>query len=78
MDDTPSMRRVEAIGNLNRPTQQRIECNRLVIDVVLQSLPFKQLDRKEGPALMLANFINSADIRVIDGCRGARFPLETF
>src|SRR5438067_11394636 len=51
---------------------------RLAIDVVLQSLPFKQLHRKEWPALMLANFINSADIRVIDGRRGARFTLEAF
>jgi len=45
---------------------------------MLQRLPFEQLHDEERLALMLANFMNRADIRVVDRRRGPRFTLEAF
>ena len=46
-------------------------------DAVLQGLAFEQLHGEKRVALVLAHFVNGADVGMIDGGGGARFALET-
>ena len=43
----------------------------------LESLPFDELHHDKGPAVVLTDFVNRADIGMIQCGGGARFPLES-
>src|SRR5579859_2099557 len=44
---------------------------------VLERLPFQQFHGDEWLPVVLVNVVNSADVGVIEGTRGLRFPLES-
>ncbi len=79
MNDVAAVRRVERIGDLNRQLERFVARKRLAVDAFLERLPFEQLHHDEGPALVLADFVNDADVRMIQRRRGPRLtdkPLE--
>src|SRR5215469_11436781 len=46
-------------------------------DPIPESLPFEILHGDEGLAFILADFVNGADIRMVESRGGARFALKT-
>ena len=76
MNDALTVRRVQCIGDLNGQVQNRFDVNGLACNQVLEGLPFQTLHGHERRALVLAEVINGADIRMVQ-CRGSlRFALE--
>lgn len=78
MDDAAHVGRVEAVGDLDGPVEQRFNRQRLVADAMLQRGALQELHRQEGMAVVLADFVEGTDVGMIDGGRGAGFPLEAF
>ena len=79
MNDVAAVRRVQRIGDLDRELERLVAGKRLAVDAFLQRLPFEPLHHDEGPALVLADFVNDADVRMIQRRRGPRLadkPLE--
>ncbi len=81
MNDALRMSRVERVRNLNSEIEHLLECERLLADPVLQRLAFEQLHRDErnGFAAVVydIDFINRADIGMIQRGGGACFALES-
>ena len=67
---------IERIGNLNSQVEQEVDRQRLAVDTVLQRLPLEKLHREEGAAVVFANVVDRADIRMIEGRGGASLPPE--
>ena len=76
VDDPLRMGRVERIGDLNRQTKQNISVDGLAGDEMLQRHPVEKLHDQEGVAILLPNFMNSADIGMIESGSRLRLPLE--
>ena len=71
MNDTLGMRRIECVRNLNRESEQRIRLDRFPGNPVLQCHPLQILHCNEGLVTMLADFVNRADVGMVEG-RAAR------
>jgi hypothetical protein len=78
MHDPRVVRRFQRVGDLDGPPQQFVRLQRLVPDALLQRLPFQQFHGDEGLPLVLADFVDHADVRMIQTRGGARFPLHPF
>src|SRR4051812_38385314 len=68
---------IKRIRNLNSQVEQLVRFQGLAMDSVLQSLPLQQLHCDEVTSLILGNFVNGADIGMIECRSSARFTLET-
>src|SRR6266849_6563962 len=44
--------------------------------MVFQGLTIQKLHRDERPAILLVNLVDGANVRMVQGRRGSRFPLE--
>jgi hypothetical protein len=75
--DSLPVRRIQRVGKLRSDLQQRLDRERLALDAMFQRPAFQKLHRDEGLTFVLIDFMDGADIRVIEGGRGARFPLES-
>ena len=60
-----------------REVEQLVGRQRPAVDAVLQRLALEQLHRDEGPAAVVADFVDGADVRVVQRRGGARFALES-
>ena len=76
MDDALGMRRIERVGNLNSQVEQEVDRQRLAVDAMLERLPLEKLHREKGAAVVFANVVDRADIRMIEGRSGAGFAPE--
>ena len=77
MDNSLRVRGVERVGNLSRDAQDPVECEWLAGHQLLQRLPLQQLHDDELPVVVLADVVNGADVRMIQGRGGAGLTLET-
>ena len=77
MDNALGMGRIQSIGDLNGQIEQRLGSHRPAHDSVLQRHAVQKLHRDERLALMLADFENCADIRVVQTGSRACFAPET-
>src|SRR5579863_5426216 len=77
MDDSLSMRGVERIGDLDAKIQKLLEIDRLAVNVMTQSLAVNELHGDKGPAVLLANVVDGANVRVIEAGGGMRLAAET-
>src|ERR1022692_5026560 len=74
MDDAARMSRVQPVGDLDGPVEQGFEQQGLVADAMLQRGALQEFHRQERMPVVLADLVEGTDVRMIDGCRGARFP----
>ena len=77
VNDALGMRRFEPFGDLDAQFEQQIERKRLAVDAVLERFAFEALHREERLAFVLADFVDGANVGVIEGRSGARFALES-
>src|SRR5437867_6042783 len=77
MDDALGMRGLQRVGYLDRQVKQYVDFQWLLSDTLFQRPAFQQLHGNEVPAIGLANFINCANIRVIQRRSRARLALKT-
>ena len=76
VDDALRMRGVERVGDLDAQIEHRFDLQRLARDAVPQRLPLQKLHRDEGLPSDLVNFVDRADVRVVQSGRSLGLALE--
>ena len=76
MNNASCMRRVQSIRDLNRPVELCIQRDWLVTDPVFQRLAFQQFHRNVRRALELSDFVDRANVGVVDSGSGFGLMLE--
>jgi hypothetical protein len=77
VDDSFRMCGVEGVGHLDSQIEHGFDLQRLATDPLSERLPFQQFHGDEGSSIGLVNFVDRADVRVVQGGRSFCFPLET-
>ena len=77
VDNSTCMRRVERIRNLDGERQQGLHLHRLIADQMLERCSIQKFHDDEGFAVLLADVINRADIRMIQSGSSLRLALKT-
>ena len=78
MNDFFGMSRIECIGNLRPQIEHLIDFHRLSVDRVLERLSLHHLHRDERTPFVLADFVDGADVGMVEGGGGLCFALESF
>src|SRR5579864_1387849 len=68
---------VKRISNLDPQIEHRFNLQRLAIYHVLERLAFQKLHCDEGSPIGLVDFVNGADVRMVQGGRGLGLALKT-
>src|SRR5215831_18737416 len=76
MNDSLAMGRVQRISNLDAKRQNHLRIERAPRDTLFQSHPFQQLHGNERLAVLFADVVNGADVRVIEGGSSLGFALK--
>src|SRR6516162_8794973 len=90
MNDALLMRRLQAVGDLDGKIEQRVDLEerfanwpyppsviyRFRSNTIPQGLTFQQLHHDDWLPVMFFHGIYGADVAVVEGRGGARFPLE--
>ncbi len=76
MDDPLGVRGVERVGDLDAEIEDLLQLERLALDAVLERLAFQELHGDEALALVFADFIDGADVGMVERRGGARLALE--
>src|SRR5579864_7052887 len=74
--DPFSVRRIEGVGDLNGQLQQYPKFHWAPGDAISQRCSVQELHDDEVPAVMPANFVNGADVGVVQRRGGARLPAK--
>ena len=77
MDDALDVGSIQSIRNFNGQCEQHLCLDRVSIDAMLQRNAFQQLHGDEGSPLSFIDFVDRADVRVIQRGRGPGFPLKS-
>src|SRR5579883_1376662 len=77
MDDALTMCGVECIGNLDPQIKQQLRLQRLSHDAVPQGDAVQELHHKKRAAAVASDFMDRADVRVVEGGGGSRFAPES-
>ncbi len=77
MDDTLRVCGIERVGNLKAQIEHRFDFQRLAINLVPERLPLQQFHGNKSSPIRLVNFVDGADVRVVQGGRSLGLPLET-
>src|ERR1700733_6098939 len=78
VDDPLGMRRVKRVRDFDRYRQQALDLKRASIDEMLERRSVEILHRNEGLAFILSDFVNRADVGMIEGGRGSRLASKPF
>jgi len=78
MDDALNVCGIERIRDLDTEIQELLQRERLAVNVMAQGIAVDELHGDERLAVLLANVINSADVRVVEGGSGMGFSAEAF
>jgi hypothetical protein len=76
MYDAGSVRSVEGIGDFDREHQDEFGLERTAGNLMLEGHAVKTFHRNEGTTLLLADVVNGADVRVVQGGSRLGFTLE--
>src|SRR5271169_155230 len=76
VNDSFGMSGVQSVGDLNRQREQNIRLDRFSVDAVLQRLPVEKLHRNEGLTVVFADFMDGANIRMVQGGGSLCLTLE--
>ena len=77
MHDAPRVRRIKRIGDLDREIEQPVDRKGFASDLLLQCPPLEQLEHEERTTVVIADFVDRADVRVIERRGGACFAEES-
>ena len=77
MHDAFGVGGVESVGNLDSQEQHGFDFERPATDLVFERFALEELHDDEGLAVVIANFVDGADVGMIQRRSGLRFPLET-
>ena len=78
MDDALVVGGIEGVGNFDAEIEQAFEFEAGSEDGFPKSFAFEVLHRNEGTALMFADFVNGADVGMIQGRSGTGLAAKTF
>src|SRR5579863_8286577 len=78
MNDPGGVSSVEPLGNLDAPIEQRFDVERAPGDAVFQRLAVEKLHGDEVPAFVFVNFVDRANVGMVQGRSSLRFALESF
>ena len=76
MNDVLGMSGVQPVGDFDGDIKQPLDLHRLAIDDVLQGAAVEKLHGDEALAFMLADFIDGANVRMIQSGSRASFAAE--
>jgi hypothetical protein len=76
MDDVLGMRCIQRIGNLNTQPQNRVDLEWPGLDPLFQGLALEKFHGDEGAPIVFINFINRADVGMVQGRRSFGFAPE--
>jgi len=76
VNDSLRVRRVQRIRDLDSERQHVVERNRLARNLLPQRSAFEAFHRNERLPIVLADFVNGADVGMIQRGGGFRFTLE--
>src|ERR1700675_3217687 len=68
---------IEGIGELDAQIEHRCDLQRLASDPMPKRLPVEQFHGDEGSPIGIINFVDRADVRVVQRGRSLGFPLKT-
>ena len=77
MDDALRMCCIERVGNLDAEIEHRFDLQRLSSDSVPECLPLQQFHGNEGSPIDFVDFVDRADVRVIQGRGSASLPAKS-
>jgi hypothetical protein len=77
VDDALRMCRVESVGNLDAQIEDRFDLQSLATDDMPQRLPLQQFHCNEGSSIDLINFVDRADVRMVQRGRSLGLSLKT-
>jgi len=77
MNDALGVSGFESVGNFDGVIQNLAGKQRLFVDEMFESVAIEKLHGDEGTALVFANFIDGANVGVIEGGSGVGFAFET-
>ena len=78
MNDAFRVRRIERIGDFNGQRDGVFDLDGAAIDAVLERLPVEKFHGDERASAIFGNFVDGADVGMIQGRGGASFAAETF
>ena len=79
MSDSTKVGMIEGVSNLNGDVENAFNAKGLARDEVLERLALKKLHDNEGLiAGVFADFVDRADVRVVEGGSGSSFTKEAF
>src|SRR6185437_3625399 len=78
MNDASAMRRVEGVSDFDRDVENLLERKGSVTDALLESRAVEKFHGEETALAVAANFINRADVRMIERGSGAGFAAKAF
>jgi len=76
MDDALFVRSFQRVSYLNRQVEQKFEFDGFAADAVLEGLALEKLHGDEVPPVGFPNFIDGADVGMVEGGSGTRFTAE--
>jgi hypothetical protein len=77
VDDAFGVRRIERIGNLDGQTEQSVGLDGPSSDAVCQRHALQQFHRNEGPPIDLVDFMDHANVGVVQRGRSLGLALKT-
>jgi hypothetical protein len=77
MDDALGVRCAHCIGNLDPPIDHPFHSQSLPLDYVSEGLSFEQFHGYESSTIGLVDFVDGADVGVVQRGRSFGFALET-
>src|SRR5262249_3869495 len=77
VNDSFGMRRIQRVGHFDAEIKQALHAHWAARYGVLEGFPLQILHGDEPPIALLADFINGADVRMIQRRRRARFAPES-
>ena len=77
VNDAFGVRGVEGVGHFDRKREQALQFHWLAVDEVLQRLAGEAFHHDEEMAVMLADFVDGADVGMVQRRCGAGFAAET-
>src|SRR5581483_2440212 len=76
VDYAGGMRCIQGIGNLDRKRQNRVQLQGPASDAVLERTAFQKLHGNEVLAVVTADVVNGADVRMVERRSRPRFALK--
>ena len=76
MNNAFGVRGVQPIGYINCDGQQPFKVHRTARDDMFERLPVQKFHGDEGPAALLVNLVDCANVRMIEGGGSLRLTLE--